>query len=305
MELTKGSLLKGLIFSLISAVSMGLLGILGKIGYRAGMSELEMLQNRWFYGAAMLFIYIFLTDRRALRISGITLLKTAILGAFFHGVAGFTFFKAIRYIPVSTTLLIIYFYPVVVTLASAYLFKMRLSRTVILSLIFILTGSSLVFFDAFAQDLNSLGIIYAVVNMIVFSGYMIAAQIFLRGEKPLVMTCYMAMFAGLAFSFFHSPLKIMDSGPEQILIGLSLGLIPTVIAYFFSFRALREVGSGYVSIFSTFEPVTVLVLGYLVLGERMFVYQVFGMVLIIGGIVLPNLFGFLTRGEPIATDKSC
>lgn len=298
MEISKGSLRKGLIFSLISSVSIALLGILGKIGYRAGMTELEMLQNRWFYGAAMLFIYIFLTDRRALRVSGIILLKTAILGAFFHGIAGFTFFKAIRHIPVSTTLLIVYFYPVVVTLASVCLFKMRLSRTVGFSLILILAGSSLVFFDAFAQDLNSQGIIYAVVNMITFSGYMIAAHIFLRGQKPLVMTCYMALFAGLAFSFFHSPLKIMDSGSEQILIGLSLGLIPTVIAYFFSFRALREVGSGYVSIFSTFEPVTAVLLGYLVLGERMFIYQIFGMVLIIGGIILPNLLSFRARGGP-------
>jgi len=298
VEISPGSLRKGLIFSLISAVSIALLGILGKLGYRAGMTELEMLQNRWFYGAAMLFIYIFLTDRRALRVSGITLLKTAILGALFHGVAGFTFFNAIKYIPVSTTLLIIYFYPVVVTLASAYLFKMRLRSTVIFSLVLILAGSSLVFFDAFAQDLNSLGIIYALVNMIVFSGYMIAAQIFLRGQKPLVMTCYMALFAGLAFSFFHSPLTIMDSGPQQLLIGLSLGLVPTVIAYFFSFRALREVGSGYVSIFSTFEPVTAVLLGYLVLGERIFIYQIFGMVLIIGGIILPNLLSFRARGGP-------
>lgn len=296
MEITRGALRRGLLFTLVSAFSMALLGILGKLGYRAGMTELELLQNRWFFGAVIIFGYLFFTDRRSLAVSGQTLLKAAILGAVFQFLAGFTFFKAIKHIPVSTTLLIVYFYPVVVTLAAAYLFKLRLGRTVILSLALVVAGSSLVFFDAFTREIDSLGIIYALLNMVVFSGYMILAQIFLRGQKPLVITFYMALFAGLSFSLFHNPMKILHSGAEQLIIGLALGLIPTAISYVFNFNALREVGSSYVSIFSTFEPVAVVLLACLVLGEQIFIFQILGMLLIIGGIILPNLRPFAAKG---------
>ncbi len=297
MEITRAALTRGLIFTIVSAFSMALLGILGKLGYRAGMTELELLQNRWSFGAAILFGYLFFTDRRSLTVSGHTLFKTALLGAVFQFLAGFTFFAAIKHIPVSTTLLIVYFYPVVVTLAAAYLFKQRLGGAVLLSLVLILAGSSLVFFDAFTQRLNSLGIIYALLNMIVFSGYMILAHVFLRGQKPIVMTFYMALFAGLTFSIFHNPLKILDSGVEQLIIGLALGLIPTAVSYVFNFKALEKVGSSYVSIFSTFEPVSVVIVAYLLLGEQIFFNQMLGMVLIISGIILPNLRSFTARGD--------
>ncbi|MBU4372792.1 MAG: DMT family transporter [Proteobacteria bacterium] len=288
MEVTREKLIKGLIFSLIAAISISLLPILYKLGYRAGMDELGLLQNRWFFGAVMLFAYILVTDRHSLMVNGATLVKTAILGAFFHGLSGIFFLKALRYIPASTTSLIIYFYPVVVTIYASLFFHMRMSRAVIVSLGLTVFGCSLVFCDAFIQELNGKGILYAATAMIIYSAYLIVAQLFLRGEKPLIMTFYMALFSGVTFSFFHNPLKILELQQNQLLIGLFLGLIPTAFAYAFNFRAIREVGSGYVSIFSTFELVMVVCLSFLVLGEPIFIIQIVGMFLIISGIVLAN-----------------
>lgn len=288
MEVTREKLIKGLAFSFVAAVSISLLPILYKLGYRAGMDEMGLLQNRWFFGAVMLFAYILATDRHSLKVNGTTLVKTSILGAFFHGVSGIFFLKALRYIPASTTSLIIYFYPVVVTIYASLFFRMRMSRAVIVSVGFIVLGCSLVFYDAFIHELNGKGILYAAMAMIIYSGYLIVAQLFLRGEKPLIMTFYTALFTGVTFSFFHSPVKILELQLNQLLIGLFLGLIPTAFAYAFNFRAIREVGSGYVSIFSTFELVMVVCLSFLVLGEPIFIIQVVGMVLIISGIVLAN-----------------
>ncbi len=288
MEVTRGKLIKGLSFSLIAAISISLLAILCKLGYRAGMGEMELLQNRWFFGAVMLFVYILATDRHSLRVNGATLVKTAILGALFHGVAGIFFLKALRYIPASTTSLIIYFYPVVVTIYASLYFRMQMTRTVIISVALIVCGCSLVFCDAFIQELSGKGVLYAAATMITYSAYLIVAQHFLRGEKPLIMTFYMALFTGVTFSFFYNPLKILGLRPDQLLIGLLLGLIPTAFAYTFNFRAIREVGSGYVSIFSTFELITVVCLSFLVLDEPIFITQIIGMVVIISGIIFAN-----------------
>jgi drug/metabolite transporter (DMT)-like permease len=95
--------------------------------------------------------------------------------------------------------------------------------------------------------------------------------------------------AALAFLPVHNPLHAFDLNGRQLLLCLSLGLIPTAIAYLFLFRAIETVGSAYTSIFSTFEPVTTVVMSFLVLNENIVFYQVLGMTLIIAGIILPNL----------------
>ena len=95
--------------------------------------------------------------------------------------------------------------------------------------------------------------------------------------------------AALAFLPVHNPLHAFDLNGRQLLLCLSLGLIHTAIAYIFLFRAIETVGSAYMSIFSTFEPVTTVVMSFLVLNENIVFYQVLGMTLIIAGIILPNL----------------
>ena len=80
--------------------------------------------------------------------------------------------------------------------------------------------------------------------------------------------------AALAFLPVHNPLHAFDLNGRQLLLCLSLGLIPTAIAYLFLFRAIETVGSAYTAIFSTFEPVTTVVMSFLVLNENIVFYQV-------------------------------
>ncbi len=289
MDISKDALLKGMVFSLLSAFSIGTLGILGRLGFAAGMSEFAILQNRWMLGALILFIYLALTDARSLCIDRRTLLKAAVLGAGFQFLAGFTYFKAIGFIPLATTTLIIYFYPVMVTLGAAVFYKLPLRAEVVSALFIIVAGVLLVFFDALRAEMNLTGVLYAGANMVIFSGYLLAAQSFLRGQNPLVLTFYMALAAGLAFSLFHSPLSILQATAQELFIGLLLGLIPTAVSYVFSFLAIKKAGSAYLAIFSTFELVTVLVLANVILGEGIHIYQVGGMALIMAGIALPQL----------------
>jgi drug/metabolite transporter (DMT)-like permease len=193
------------------------------------------------------------------------------------------------YIPASSSALILYFYPVVVTLLSILFLRMRANRIVLLSLILVISGCSLVFYDAFLKALDIRGILFILATMLIYSCSLIVTQIFLREERFLTLTFYMVLFTALAFLPVHNPLHAFDLNGRQLLLCLSLGLIPTAIAYIFLFRAIETVGSAYTAIFSTFEPVTTVVMSFLVLNENIVFYQVLGMVLIIAGIILPNL----------------
>ncbi len=282
-------MIKGFAFSVSAAFAFGLLAILIKLSYQAGLEAMELLQYRWLTGAAILFVYLSLKDRSLLRANPKTLLKAFLLGAVGHGIGSTCFFKALMYIPASSSALILYFYPVVVTLLSILFLRMRATRIVLLSLILVISGCSLVFYDAFLKALDIRGILFILATMLIYSCSLIVTQIFLRRERFLTLTFYMVLFTALAFLPVHNPLHAFDLNGRQLLLCLSLGLIPTAIAYLFLFRAIETVGSAYTSIFSTFEPVTTVVMSFLVLNENIVFYQILGMTLIIAGIVLPNI----------------
>jgi drug/metabolite transporter (DMT)-like permease len=289
MTPSRARLLRGLIFSLLAAFSYGVLAILVKLAYRAGMGEMALLQYRYLFAVTFLLVFLLLRDPVLLRVSRLTLLKTAFLGLALHGLSNAFYFKALKYIPASTTSLILYCYPVVVTLISIFFLKMRVNRMILLTLPLILAGCSLVFYDAFLKSLHVTGLFFAIGTSLIFSIYLVMTQVFLRGEKSWSIIFYVTLFTGMSFAFFNNPLDILSLNAKQAVLSLSIGLVPTALAISFQVLAIREIGSATMSIFSTFEPVTTVVMAWLILGEQIVAYQVMGMFLIVAGIILPNL----------------
>ncbi|HAR99360.1 MAG TPA: EamA/RhaT family transporter [Syntrophus sp. (in: bacteria)] len=284
-------MLKGLIYSLVSAFFFGLLAILVKLAYQTGLKDMALLQYRFLLATLLFAGYLLIRNPRLLKIRPATLAKTAFLGAVLHGWQSTCFFKALNYIPASTNALILYLYPVIVTLLSLVVFRMKADRTLFFSLALLTGGCALVFYDAFLKALNVTGLLFALGTTLTFSVYLIMTQIFLKGEKSLTITFYVILFTAVPFLFVNNPLDILRLAPRQLLLALAIGLVPTALGIAFQFLAIRELGSARMSIFSTFEPVTTVLMAWLVLGENIVFVQIAGMGLIIAGIVLPNLRG--------------
>ncbi len=282
-------MIRGCLYAVFSAFCFGMIAILVKLSYQAGLKDVQLLAIRWLSGALMLFFYLLLRDPGLLKANFRTIAKAAVLGAVFHFLGSTCFFKSLKYLPAATASLILYCYPVVVTLISGIVFRMRIDRFVSISLILTTAGCALVFYDAFLKALDATGIVLAVVTMITFSGCMIFTQIFLRGERPLTMSFYMVLSAGIAFTAAGGGLSVESLDTRQWTLALSLGLVSTAIAYVFHFRAVEIVGSAYTSIFSTFEPITTVIMAFAVLGEDIVLLQITGVLLIVSGIVMPNL----------------
>ncbi|XPV77448.1 MAG: DMT family transporter [Desulfovibrio sp.] len=280
---------QGLLFSLISGITYGLLGIFVKFGYMFDMSAFDMLQQRFIYGALAIFIYIQLKDRSLLKTSRSTIIKAAILGLIIYPAQSWLFMQSFKLIPASTAVLTFYLYPVTVTILTAIFFKTPITRLTILSLFIVLGGCSLVFFDAFANKVDMIGIYYALAAMFVFSINLTFCQKVLSGQKPLTISFYVMLFAGLFFCAVNSPENIIADNMNQFWIGLGLGLIPTALSISLLYFAIELVGSSYASIFSTVEPISTIVAGSILLGEQIFALQIIGMFFIIIGIIVPNI----------------
>lgn len=284
-----GQEFKGFIYAACSAACFGMLAILGKLALARGFGATEILQYRFGFASLMLLAWFALTDRSVLRAGPKTLLKSAILGICLYPVQSFCFMSSLEYIPAATTSLILYFYPVAVTLLSAVLLKTRLDRLVAVSLALLVSGCGLVFFDAFLRSTSQMGLMLAVASMLIFSLYLLCLEFLLKGENPRTISLYVVIATALVYTLLSPPTRFLDLDTGSKALCVLLGLVPTALAVTLLYRAVELVGSAKASICSTLEPITTVLASALVLGEAIVPVQVAGMALILFGIALPNL----------------
>lgn len=281
--------LAGILCAVASAVCFGMLAVLGKLAYAKGFATGEILQYRFGFGAVLLLIYFAIMDRQVLRAKPKTLLKAGFLGIVLYPVQSMSFMASLKYIPAATTSLILYFYPVAVTLLSALFFKTRLDRIVALSLSLLVAGCGLVFYDAFLRSISQTGLALATGSMLIFSFYLICLEVLLRGENPRTISFYCVLAAALVYTVMSPPTGFLQLDASAKLLTLALGIIPTALAVTLLYRSVELIGSARASICSTLEPITTVLASALLLGEDVVAIQVGGMALILAGILLPNM----------------
>lgn len=281
-------MIQGLIYALISATAFGSMAILVKLGYDAGMTGSVMMQFRFAYAVAIMFVILLIKDKSLLRISRNGLAGCAFIGLVVYWLQTTCFVEGLATIPASTAALVLYVHPVTVTLLSALFLKMKIDRVIALSLGMVMIGCCLVFYDAFLKAVDPTGLMYATGAMVFFSCYLILVQVLLKGLKPLTATFYVMLFATVSFTISGDPGAWLSQSSETFAIGLALGVFPGVIAVTFLYLSIEKIGSAYACIFSSIEPVVTLAAAAAFLGENVVLLQIGGAALIIAGIVMPN-----------------
>lgn len=292
-------MIQGLIYALISATAFGALAVLVKLGYNAGLSGGEMMQYRFVYATIILGVYLAFKDRTLLRISLRDLGKCAFLGMVVYWLQTSCFVKGLATIPASTASLVLYVHPVTVALMSALFLKMKIDRYVMMTLTLVMGGCCLVFYDAFLKAIDPVGLMYATGAMVFFSCYLVLVQLLIKRLKPFTATFYVLLFASVSFSLTGNPSAWLNPTMDRLLIGLSLGIFPGVVAVSFLYLSIEKIGSAYACIFSSVEPVVTLWAAAFFLDENVVLLQLGGALLIITGIVIPNARAIWIRNKVV------
>jgi len=282
-------MLQGLIYAVISATAFGVLAILVKVGYQAGLTGSEMMQYRFGIGSMILLAVLLIKDRSLLKIPWRGLFGCAFIGMVVYWLQTSCFVNALATIPASTAALVLYVHPVTVAILSAILLKMTIDRVLGSSLGLVMVGCCLVFYDAFLKAVDGTGMLYAIGAMAFFSCYLILVQVLLKGIRPLTATFYVMLFASVSFSISGTPSAWFNHDWHTMTIALSLGVIPGAIAVTFLYMAIEKVGSAYACIFSSIEPIVTLLGAAFFLEENVVLLQIGGCLLIVIGIVIPNI----------------
>ncbi|QQE74975.1 DMT family transporter [Brevibacillus composti] len=266
----------GVLYVFLSAAGFGVMSIFAIYAYGAGASVSTLLFLR-FLLAALLFFGWMALKREPLGITKKQGIALFCLGGVLYTLQSLSFFSSVQYIPASLAGLLLYTFPVYVTVLNYFVNKEALRKQTIGAILLSLAGLVMVLGLSF-DGVQPLGVVLALAAAAFYAIYFIVGNRVVSGLSPYVTSAYVSLFA--ACSTFG--LALRDGGPDfgfGMQGWLALGgivLFSTILAMACLFRGIQLIGSTRASVLSTLEPVVTIGFSALLFGERLGMLQLLG-----------------------------
>ncbi len=256
----------------------------------AEVDALTVVTLRASAGAAILWGWLALTDRGALRVALADLPRLIGFGVGSLGLMYLALFTAFDLTSVAVGTVLLYLAPALVTVGAALFLNEPLTGRKLVALIATFGGCLLVVELYQPQNLvgNALGIGCGLVAAAAYAVYSLGAKPLLLRYRAVTVLAYALLPAAvglLAVKLLTSPSEWAP--PSSLLaIGAYGGIVVTIAPYGLYTLALRRLPSSEASIAATLEPAVAVVLAGTLLGERLAPLQLFGTLGILGGVIL-------------------
>lgn len=259
------------------------------------IDEMTLLLMRVILVLPMLIITLFVMEgKKAFYFSKKDALSLSVMGVIGIGVSMLGSFYCYRLLGASLGTLTIHIYPALTIILLFLVFKEQITFGKILALVitfiglmFVLKIENLDFVRA-----NSLGVTIAFATALAFSIYNLLMTKAIKETSPIrtltIAMIFMVTSYLIVFGYRSYPTDIGLWG-----LALLLAIVATYLPFLFNIYAIQKVGAGVTVIFGSLGPASTVLLSFLILGETLEPIQLFGMILIIAGIMavkikLPN-----------------
>lgn len=292
----------GPILVLLSAVCFGAMAIFAKFAYEAGISPQVLLMLRFVLAAAMLGVVLLVRPqlRQTPRVASAIAEKRSAtrpvliaigLGAIGYALQSTFYFSALTRIDASLTALVLYTYPVLVTVGAMLLGRERLTPRRTLALLAASAGTVLVLVGVGSLRFDLLGVGLAFGGAVTYTAYILVSDTVVNRLPPVVLTTLVMAGAAVTLTArvaLTGGLDVHISPSGWLWVGC-IALVSTVVAMLSFFAGLARTGPSTASILSTFEPVVTTALAALTLHELLTPVQLVGGALVLGAAAVVQL----------------
>ncbi|MHB9144358.1 MAG: DMT family transporter [Symbiobacteriia bacterium] len=298
----------GVLMVLGAGLLWGTIGLFSRWLYREGLTPMQVVAGRIALTWVVFVLAALGGDRRRLRIgikdAGFFAAYGFVSVALFYG----CWFYAVSRLPVAVAVILLYTAPAYVALLSVPLFGERLDRAKGMALALTLVGAALVAGrPEAAGPLPLAGILAGLGAGLTYGLYSLFGKAAVSRYSRSATLAYtftfgligVAVAGGLAGTW-AGPAPAWFGHPRAWLLLGGLALGPTVLAYYLYNGGLARIEAGRASIIATVEPVTSVLLAWLVLGEPLRGWQVLGGGLVLAAVVLLQVPGMWRGARPVA-----
>ena len=276
------------LYVVIGAALWGIIGLFTRPLYGSGLSPLQITFARCLITLIALTVVILVLDRKLLKIDLYDIWMFIGTGLFSIVFFNVMYFTSQQLISLSTASVLLYTAPCFVMIMSIILFKEELTRNKLLALVIAFVGCAFTTGLGFG-DMN-IGFLYGILAGFGYALYSIFGKYALRKYGLLTILFYTFLIAMICLiPFADVPFVISSfSNTDILLLALGLGLLSTVLPYYFYTIGLKGMDAGKASIIAFVEPMVATVVS-IIIGDEFGWMNVLGIALILGSVILLNI----------------
>lgn len=280
----------GLICGAIAAAAYGLNPLFAVPLYKFSLTPVMVLFYRFALAAVML-VPILLIKRIPLTIDRKEAWASCLGGALMVA-SSLCLYSSFNHMDVGLAMTILFVYPVIVAVIMSCFYGEKLSWSTIMSIVLALVG--LVFItcigkQAKAGSITLTGVLLALGSSLAYALYIVAVRKTAMHNMPCEKLTFYTVVFGTPMFFVLVKFGLALTLPTALTAWwylLGVAFIPTIIALAFMAVSIEKVGATPTAILGVLEPVTGLLVGIVMYGEKLTVYSSIGIVLIFSAVML-------------------
>jgi drug/metabolite transporter (DMT)-like permease len=287
MKLTSRKI--GFIQIFVSGICFSFLGLFGKLAYIQHITPGELLSLRYSLSALMTGIYILITKPKSLlALSNFEIICSLLLGVFGYALFSSFYFMALTGISASLTVLLLYTYPVIVTLYSKFFLNEKIGTKGFIALILVCVGLIGLVWGEWTVS-KPIFLLLGIGSAVLYALYILLSRKYLNSIPALPSSFYVQLGAGVVLSTIHfssNPARAIYILSNHYGLILSMAFLCSILAMTLFLAGLQKITSSEASILSTTEPIFGVIVATTFLGERIQHIQILGGGLILVGMIL-------------------
>lgn len=287
----------GVLLTMLSSITFGFAFTLGPMTYSLGSNPVTLTFLRNFLSLPFLLVILFFLKIN-LKVTKKQLMHLIILGFIGNSITTLLLNIAFSIVDVGIVTPIHFTYPIFVTVGCVLFFKEKFNKQKIVALIISMLGIACFFYSALAKDQVSsektiLGLFLAILSGVFYAFYIIYMdKSGLKNEDPFKITFYVALASSIGmflYGNFTNKLTLSTLTNKAWIISFIFAFLCTVVALSLLQLGIKSVGPSTAAVISTFEPITSVIFGALLLGEHITFIKIIACIFIFIGVLILSL----------------
>ena len=255
-----------------------------------GFTSLQMTGMRGILAGVGMTVYALLTNRSCFRVKPRWLLVFACNGICLF-LTAFFYYSAMPLTGTPTAVILMYTSTIFVMLFSVLVRWERFTAVKAISVVCVMVGCCLVSGIVGGLQFHLVGVIFGLGSGLTYTTYNILTKFSARhGQNAVSVTVYGFLTMSIISLFVVEPQEtfpIIASDPVKIIpLVLGMGICTFIVPYFLYTLSLQDLDAGTAASLGVVEPMAATVYSVLFLHEKMTVFSVIGIVLVLVAVVL-------------------
>ena len=287
---------KGYLLAIVAAATYGMNPLFALPLYQSGMNPDSVLFFRYLFAIPLVAAMIKGRGRNFTlrREEGLPLLVLGILVA----VSSLTLFQSYNYMDAGIASTILFVYPIMVALIMAAVYKERITGQTAFCILAALAGIGLLYQSDGETTLSLTGTMLVLGSALSYALYIVGVnRPSLKECATLKVTFYVLLF-GLSLFATRLLWQVELTLPGRWYLWgnlVALAVFPTAISFLCTTSAIQRIGSTPTAILGALEPLTAILFGITVFGERLNLQECLGIVLILVAVTVVVAGGSIAK----------